>query len=370
VSQDTQAASTTDTNSQPSQVLDSDIQERGISPRLKLGVGSQIPSRPIQLAPTPLPGAFAIQTFNQNFVTAVDGGGRTTNVLHTDAKGIGAWEQFKLLGSSGLGGQYAFQTMKGTYLTAVNGGGLSNVVLPNGQPTDPLHTDATQVQSWETFKIVLDQYGWRNAIQTVNGHYLTAVGAGGKTTDAFHTDAVKPNSWEQFYLWKCGDLGSGYQYAISALNGPNGVLFAYGGGGHVATHPDIVVTGAIGILSDYNGRPQPFENAWQRFKLIRQGDGSYALQTSNGINYVTAVKGGGLPHGTISYDSLVTDRTQVQAWETFKFVEHGACTYVIQTVGGYYLGKSTAAPGTALGWFATNVQDINAATKFRLLMVF
>ena len=36
----------------------------------------------------------------------------------------------------------------------------------------------------------------------------------GKSTDAFHTDAVQANSWEYFYFLKCGDVGSGYQYAI------------------------------------------------------------------------------------------------------------------------------------------------------------
>jgi len=147
-------------------------------------------------------------------------------------------------------------------------------------------------------------------------------------------------------------------------------LFAFGGGGRVATEAGVFATGALGVLDDYNLRPTPFDNNWQRFRLIRQSDGSYALQTSNGINYVTAIQGGGLASGTRFWDDLVTDRTQVQAWEKFRLVEVGSCTYVIQTVSGYYLGKTTAAPGTALGVFSTNVSDINSATKFRLLMVF
>jgi len=83
---------------------------------------------------------------------------------------------------------------------------------------------------------------------------------------------------------------------------------------------------------------------------------------------VTAVKGGGLASGGITTDDLVTDRTQVQAWEKFRFVEHGSCTYVIQTATGHYLGKKTATTG--IGLFATNITDINKATKFRLSMVF
>jgi hypothetical protein len=346
------------TDEEKDQPPSGEVQERAV-PRLAPGGALFRPMIPG--APLPLPGQFVVQTFRGDYLTVVDGGGRTTNVIHTDATGIGSWETFRLLPVDPVNHQYAFQTVKGNYMTAVNGGGGTG---------DPLHTDATQIQSWEKFRFVLDQYGWRNAIQTVNGHYLTAVGGGGKTTDAIHTDAVKVGYWEEFYVWKCGDLGSGYQYTISAKSDPYGFVFAYGGGGRVVTRADVFVAGAIGVLNDYTKRPAPFDNNWQRFRLIRQGDGSYAIQTSNGVNYITAIQGGGLPSGTISWDDLVTDRTQVQAWEKFRFVDQGNCTYVIQTSNGHYLGKSTAAPGTALGVFSTNVSDIKNATKFRLGMVF
>jgi hypothetical protein len=48
----------------------------------------------------------------------------------------------------------------------------------------------------------------------------------------------------------------------------------------------------------------------------------------------------------------------VKAWEKFKFVDLGDCLYAVQTINGSYLGKSTAAPGVALGVFSTNVSDI------------
>jgi hypothetical protein len=195
------------------------------------------------------------------------------------------------------------------------------------------------------------------------------VGGGGKTTDAIHTDAVKANNWEYFWVWKCGDLGSGYQYTIHAPLAYS--VFAYGGGGRVVTRVDVFVTGAIGTLADYARRPVPFDNDWQKFKLIQQSDGSYALQTSNGINYVTAIRGGGLSSGGSFYDNLVTDRTQVQAWERFRFVDQGDCTYAIQTVSGYYLGRRTStASQTGLGAFSTDVSDIKDAIKFRLVMSF
>lgn len=338
-----------------------DVLERGVSPRvLRPGLSPQVLT-PLQTAPllvSALPGHFAIQTFRGNYLTAVDGGGRISNAVHTDARQIGAWEKFRLLRGAGSG-QLSIQASRGNYVTAVNGGGLT---------LDALHTDAIQIAAWEQFRLIPDQYGWRHAIQTVNGHYLTAVGAGGKAVDAIHADALKVGNWEEFYIWKCGDLGTGHQYTINAVSDPNGFVFAYGGGGRVNTRDDVFIFGALGVLSDYKKHPIPFDNNWQRFRLLRQGDGSYALQTSNGVNYVTAVKGGGQASGGITWDSLVTDRTQVQAWEQFRFVEQGNCTYAIQTSSGHYLGKKTATTG--IGKFATNISDINQATKFRLGMVF
>lgn len=325
-----------------------DVQERAV-PRLPPAA-----MLPLKRVPLPLPGEFVVQTFGGHFLTAVDGGGQISNAVHTDARQVGTWEKFRLLSGAGPR-QLAIQASRGNYVTAVNGGGLT---------LDALHTDATQIAAWEQFRLIPDQYGWRHAVQTVNGHYLTAVGAGGKTMDAIHADALKIGNWEEFYIWKCGDLGSGYQYTLSAVSEPYGFVFAYGGGGRVNTRDDVFIFGALGVLSDYKKHPIPFDNNWQRFRLLRQGDGSYALQTSNGVNYVTAVKGGGQASGGITWDSLVTDRTQVQAWEKFRFVEQGNCTYAIQTSSGHYLGKKTATTG--IGKFATNISDINQATKFRL----
>jgi hypothetical protein len=331
-----------------------DVEERAVprlSPRL---------AAPLAFTPPTLPGEFVLQTYKGNYITAVNGGGRTTNVLHTDAAQIGTWEKFRILGGA-LSGQYNLQTLKGNFLTAVNGGGSTS---------DAVHTDATKIGSWEQFRFNPDQYGWRRSIQTVNGHFLTAVGGGGKTSDAIHADAVRAGNWEEFYIWKCGDLGSGHSYTISAVTEPYGFIFAYGGGGRVVTRADVFVVGALGILTDYTKHPAPFDDTWQRFRLIRQSDGSYAIQTSNSVNYVTAIRGGGLASGTATWDDLVTDRTRVQAWEKFRFIEQANCTYVIQTVSGQYLGKSGAAPGTAVGVFSTNVTDVSNATKFRLGMVF
>jgi len=241
-----------------------EVQERGFDPRvLRPGL---IPKVAMPLQPGPpsisaLPGHFAIQTFGMKYLTAVGGGGRVTDVFHTNATAIGAWEKYRLflVQGGGVPPKFAIQTSGFNFLTAVNGGGQSG---PAGG-TDPVHTDATQVRSWETFTFALDQYGWRHAIQTVKGNYLTAVGAGGKTTDAVHTDAVKTASWEYFYIWKCGDLGSGRQYTIRAVSDPYGFVFAYSGGGLVNRRDGNFIFGALGVLSDYNKRSTDFDNRWQ-----------------------------------------------------------------------------------------------------------
>jgi hypothetical protein len=132
------------------------------------------------------------QTVNGHYVTAVGGGGRITDVIHTDAVNIGSWEKFRLV-SAEDGKHFGFETLDHTYLTAVGGG---------GRITDVIHSDATHLQAWEKFS--LDYLGnGQFAIQTVNGHFLTAVGGGGRITDTIHSDATNVGSWEKFRI-SCG----------------------------------------------------------------------------------------------------------------------------------------------------------------------
>jgi hypothetical protein len=135
------------------------------------------------------------QTVNGHYLTAVGGGGRTTDVIHTDATAIGAWEKFTLVdsGSGTATIQYGIETSNGHYLTAVGGG---------GRTTDVIHSDATQLQGWEMFTLYSIRPGVYD-IQTINGHYLTAVGGGGLTTDTIHSDATTVGSWEEFTV-SCG----------------------------------------------------------------------------------------------------------------------------------------------------------------------
>ncbi len=91
---------------------------------------------------------------------------------------------------------YGFRTANGHYLTAVGGG---------GRISDVIHSDATQVQAWEEFILVWVAprvYG----IQTSKGNYLTATGGGGHGTEVpetIHSDATKVLDWEKFQLVGC-----------------------------------------------------------------------------------------------------------------------------------------------------------------------
>jgi hypothetical protein len=321
----------------------------------------------------PLPGEFAIETFlKETYLTAVGGGGRTKDVVHTDAKAPHSWETFKLWVDPTTRMNtpenpegflpHAIQTATGNYLTAVGGG---------GRTTDVLHTDATQALGWETFGLIPqippfsiypENYNltqdspWYYAIATDKGNYLTALGGGGHTEDpTMHSDATQIKSWKLFRLICSGELMSGYQYAFRPVDGYT--LAAVDGGGHVK------VGLFLAAFSDAARKP------WAKFTLLRQADGSYALQTLTG-NYVTAVGGGGIgPYlsggGGQEADVFHTDAVHIQSWEKFRIIDQGDFTYVIQTVFGWYVGLVTPAGG-GQPLLRTDVTAVAGAAKFRL----
>lgn len=135
------------------------------------------------------------RTVNGHYLTAVGGGGRVTDVIHSDATRLGTWERFTLVDSDAGTPliQYGIRTMNGHYLTAVSGG---------GRTVDSLHTDATNLLGWEKFTLV-PLGGSDYAIQTTTGNYLTAVGGGGRVSDVIHTDATRIGAWEKFSV-HCG----------------------------------------------------------------------------------------------------------------------------------------------------------------------
>jgi hypothetical protein len=305
------------------------VQERRVAPR--------------QITPALLlswPGEFALRTQKGFYVTAVDGGGRTADpILLTTATTAGPWEKFKFpVTYPDMPHDKSIQTSNGNYLTALNGGGLTGGAF---------HTDATQARDWERFRLLDLSVGnfapSFYALYTSKGFYVTAVGAGGKSADAFHTDAQKIQDWEKFRIVKCGDVGSGFEYGILAADG----TFLS------AQFPEGQSQGNIGHAS--------WAGPETRFKLILQNDGSYALQTSNGVNFVTALGGGGLvqkylkcdpgfPGACIDGLSVIfhTDATQVQAWEKFRVIDQDNCTYAIQTSSGFNVGIYQDSAGRTL----------------------
>ena len=65
-----------------------------------------------------------------------------------------------------------------------------------------IHSNATQLLGWEMFTLN-SLGGGVYDIQTLDGHYVTAVGGGGRTTDTIHTDATRVGAWEKFTV-SCG----------------------------------------------------------------------------------------------------------------------------------------------------------------------
>jgi hypothetical protein len=92
----------------------------------------------------------------------------------------------------------------GHYLSAIGGG---------GRTTDVIETNRTVASTWETFTIVSSFDGAsppHHGIRTTSGNFLTAVGGGGRTTDVIHSNATLLQAWEKFTPRPAGhewDLG-------------------------------------------------------------------------------------------------------------------------------------------------------------------
>lgn len=299
---------------------------------------------PVQPVYGSVPGQFSIRTYLKNSaITARDGGHHSVDALVTNATSLGPNERFTIETAFGPF-TTLFKTAGGYYVSAIQEGGADT-----GNDAETFQTERTAVADDARFMLVGPVSDGRSGIRTFNGHFVTALGGGGLATRAFHTDATQESSWEWFFLLKCGDLGSGYQYAIR----PAGT----GGPDHFPKFLDTyLVPGTVTVNSSITAS----------FRLIRQNDGSYALQTPDFFHYVTAVDGGGLAHGS----NLQTDRTQVQAWEQFKIVEYESGIYTIQTVSGFYV-----AVGPDSSTISTRISDPDAApgigynAKFELIMV-
>ncbi|CAM2010137.1 fascin domain-containing protein [Acanthopleuribacter pedis] len=130
-------------------------------------------------------GLVGLITSGDCYVTAVGGGGRTCDVVHTNRQthhGSAAWEHFKLIQIQG--NEYILLTYDDYLVTVVGGGGRNHDVIHTDLKYDTNKPAAEQGGSWERIKVIhwstgpggVPQY----ALETANGNYLTAVNGGGK----------------------------------------------------------------------------------------------------------------------------------------------------------------------------------------------
>jgi hypothetical protein len=139
-----------------------------------------------------------IQAFDGHYLSAIGGGGRTTDVIETNRTVPSTWETFTLINLADDASlpHSGIRTANGNFLTAVGGG---------GRTTDVIHSNATVLQAWEKFTFVPvgsgGNPGWY-AIQTIDGHYLTAVNSGGigSAVEAIHSNATQIQAWEEFFV--------------------------------------------------------------------------------------------------------------------------------------------------------------------------
>lgn len=321
-----------------------------------------LPARPVQPgAPPPLPllpGEFALETWvgsgviddapaygpgTPHYLTAVNGGGQQLDAVHIDATQVASWERFKLVVAGN--GQFGIQTSRGYNLLSYT---YQAPTFPAPPPVGHVESDAKGIGDLTKFRLLQQPTdSGTYTIMNSSGYYISA-----ETYDgAIHVDSLNNGNTEKWRLVKAGDVGFGSCYGIQAFTGF--FLSAPGGGGRT-TDAILAVSPAMGPL-----------HSPERFRLMGQSDGTYALQTANGANYVTAVNGGGLVQSSTTWNILQTNRTQVQAWEKFRFADQGDGTYAIQTVSGYYLGLYRNSSGTFS--FTTDRSTIGPGEKFKLI---
>jgi len=135
-----------------------------------------------------------IRSFDGHYLSAIGGGGRTTDTIETNRTSPSTWETFTLQPSP-TGGGWAIRTSNGDFVSAIGGG---------GRTTDVIETNRTQASTWETFNLVpLTNVGpGFYAIRTFTGNFLTAVNSGGigSAFEAIHSNATQIGTWEEFYF--------------------------------------------------------------------------------------------------------------------------------------------------------------------------
>jgi hypothetical protein len=298
--------------------------------RLNTTVSPSLTHFPIPTAYfVPYPGQVALATsvYPLNFLTATGGGDQTINALTTSGTVTGYDQRFTVQPAGS--GYLSFVTLNGYY-----------VLVQPGVTSGPYVTQTAGTGADDaTLLKPQDGFAGNYSLETYYDYFLYFPGNGAQSTNAvgasYGSLPTAGSDAGYVYPQHCGDLGSGYKYRISYATGEEfangvptyfyGLLQANDGGG--------LELNAIGIAFESSPTTE--------FTFIQQPNGSYALQTSNGTNYVTAVDGGGLSAG----NNLATNRTEALAWEEFVIKDIGDCLYTIQTVSGYYIASPIGGGG-------------------------
>jgi hypothetical protein len=282
----------------------------------------------------------AIQTIGGNFVTAVGGGGQTTDALHTNATQIQAWEQFqfsRITNLSNFRGSLAISTIKGNFLTAVGGG---------GQTTNALRTVAGTIGDWEAFRLVKcgdlgsgQMWPWPylsiyNLLPVTGGAVFTWGAQGGNPGYTSSSGGVLCDDPESFCPLKINPIRQADGSYVLSLVGGNrigdsvyyqatstGILYAQQGGGLVPiqisrgespggySYQDVLGLTAVNL-----------GDAYAKFRLLDQGDCTYVIQTFLGY-YVRLYKPDPANHP--KYTLFATDRNTISDATRFWLVVGG-----------------------------------------------
>jgi hypothetical protein len=151
-------------------------------------------------------GAYTIGTWRENFVTALGGGGKSTEAFHTDAIQANTWEYFYVLKSGDLGDNHTYAIRPaGTGFVPDQGDNprFISATAGGGRIKDAM-TSSTSRGGNEIFRVEKQSDG-TYALRTANGNLVTAVGNGGiahptSTSDTLHTDATQIQAWERFNI--------------------------------------------------------------------------------------------------------------------------------------------------------------------------
>ncbi|MGA2778146.1 MAG: hypothetical protein ABSF94_11350 [Steroidobacteraceae bacterium] len=147
-----------------------------------------------------------IQSANGSLLLATNGGGiggpnsgNTATALHTDATKQGPWELFTLVKIDST--HFALQTADGHYVTAVNGGGIGNTVA-GSDAVQSIVTNGNRGGASHNarFSMHLTANG-KVTLTTYHRRYVTAVNGGGVAGPndvPIHTDATTLGPWETF----------------------------------------------------------------------------------------------------------------------------------------------------------------------------